>query len=77
MTKKQKEIRAKLVDEHFAEWVKARREQETRLSNAQTMFCCCGQLATGLHEKRCGKFRDKVDAATVQALRHLVDGSEQ
>ncbi len=77
MTKKQKEIMAKLVDEHFPEWVKTRKSVEMRLSNAQTTFCCCGQLATGLHESRCGKFRDKVNVATVQALSHLVEGSKQ
>ena len=77
MTKKQKEIMGVLIDKHFTEWVNTRMRVEHELSKAQTMFCCCGQLATGLHERMCAKFRNKVNAATVQELRHLVEGSKK
>ena len=36
------------------------------LSEQQTMFCCCGKLATGLHEIRCRKFADKVRKETLK-----------
>ena len=73
MTKKQREIMAVLIDKHFTEWVNTRMRVEHELSKAQTTFCCCGRLATGMHERLCTKFRNKVNAATVQELRHLVE----
>ena len=34
----------------------------------QTMFCICGKLATGLHEKNCRRFNEKVDKETARKL---------
>jgi len=41
------------------------------LSDNQTIFCCCGRLATGLHERNCSKFKDKVDSAVIKELKYL------
>ena len=68
----QKEKMAYLTNHHFAEWVKTRIKVEAECSDAQEMFCCCGRLATGLHERRCSKFQAKVNAATVKRLAHLL-----
>lgn len=38
------------------------------LSYAQPMFCVCGRLATGLHERACRKFNNKVDNVTYRRL---------
>lgn len=42
------------------------------LSNQQPLFCCCGQLATGLHELTCRRFQDKVDRETVKRFSSLI-----
>ena len=42
------------------------------LSDQQTMFCCCGRLATGLHERHCRKFNDKVNSEVIRRLKHLL-----
>ena len=38
------------------------------LSDKQTLKCCCGRLATGLHEMQCVRFNEKVDRATLKQL---------
>ena len=35
-------------------------EEEAALSDQNNMFCVCGRLATGFHERSCGAFRRKV-----------------
>ena len=57
---------------HWKEWLSKRTEIEIELSNQQTMFCCCGKLATGLHERNCRKFIAKVDGKTANQLKHLI-----
>lgn len=47
---------------HSKEWLKCRQEAYEHLSNLQSVFCCCGKLATGYHERHCRKFNAKVDA---------------
>ena len=55
---------------HFMkEWNSTRIKVFDELSDNQSMFCCCGKLATGLHESNCRKFNAKVDAETVYRLR--------
>lgn len=49
-------------------FIKTRNEVFNKLSDEQTMFCCCGRLASGLHEKSCKKFNNKVDKVTVKLL---------
>lgn len=53
-------------------FVKTRQTVFDELSDQQTMFCCCGKLATGLHERNCTKFNNKVDAETINRLGHLL-----
>lgn len=66
------EKRAFLVGNHRAEWLKTRNEVFNELSDNQQLFCCCGRLATGLHESSCSKFNHKVDAETIRRLKHLI-----
>lgn len=67
-----KEKIALLQDKHFAEWYKTRSQVEKQLSDEQTLYCCCGKLATGMHERFCNKFRNKVNKETVKRLEHLI-----
>ena len=53
-------------------FIMTRNKVKEELSNGQTMFCCCGRLATGLHESHCKKFKDKVDAEVIKRLQHLL-----
>lgn len=48
------------------EWSVLRNRTFDMLSDAQTFWCCCGKLATGLHEKGCVKFNEKVDSETLK-----------
>jgi hypothetical protein len=61
-----------LCTKYLSEWVKTRQQTEIELSDKQGMFCCCGKLATGLHEKNCRRFQSKVTTATVKKLEHLL-----
>ena len=69
MTKTQREQIVKLQENQFANgWVSTRQKVFDELSERQTMYCCCGKLATGLHERNCKKFNDKVDIETLKRL---------
>jgi len=69
---KHEEKRALLMGNHWTEWLKTRNEVFNELSDKQQLFCCCGRLATGLHESNCSKFNHKVDAETIRRLKHLI-----
>ena len=69
---KKHEMLAYLKEADFGLFVKTRQTVFGELSDQQTMFCCCGKLATGLHESNCTKFNNKVDAETINRLRHLL-----
>lgn len=56
-------------------YIATRREEEMRISDSQSMWCCCGALATGLHESRCSRFRNKVDAMVIERLAYLLPKS--
>jgi hypothetical protein len=56
----------------LGEWLKIRQEVENELSDRQTMFCICGRLATGFHERGCRKFQKKVAIETVKRLDNLL-----
>lgn len=62
-----------LENEHFSEWFDTRRAVDDEFSNQQSMFCVCGKLATGLHERRCSRFNNKVNSETVKRLKHLLE----
>lgn len=61
-----------LKTHRWAEWVSTRQKVAAELSDAQTMFCCCGALATGLHETRCRRFNKEIDFSTCKTLEHLL-----
>lgn len=61
-----------LQTNHFAKWLETRFNVENLISEKQSMFCLCGRLATGLHERGCRKFRAKVDSETVKQLAYLL-----
>ena len=63
---------AYLKDADFGLFVKTRQMVFDELSNQQTMFCCCGRLATGLHEMNCTKFNNKVNEETIKRLSYLL-----
>lgn len=63
---------AYLKDTDFGLFVKTRQMVFDELSEQQTMFCCCGRLATGIHERFCTKFNNKVDAETIYRLDYLL-----
>lgn len=72
MTAKQKEKWAYLKENHFNVFVATRQEVFSELSQQQSMFCCCGRLATGQHENNCSKFNNKVNVETISRLKHLL-----
>ena len=66
-----------LQDNHFDTWLTEYQKAENLVSDSQSMFCCCGRLATGLHESRCRKFIDKVQKQTAKALIYLIPKSSR
>lgn len=60
-----------LKTHQLSTWLSTRRKIFDELSNNQSMFCCCGKLATGLHEQNCQKFNENVDKETVNRLKEL------
>lgn len=67
---------AYITNNHLSEWMRTRRIVSDEISDSQAMFCCCGRLATGLHEMNCQRFTKKVNAATVKRLAHLLPGAK-
>ena len=61
-----------LQTNHLMAFVKTRQEVFNEFSEQQTMFCCCGKLATGLHEAHCQKFKRKVNNETIKRLSDLL-----
>lgn len=61
-----------LQEHHFGEWLDMRRKVDIEISDRQPMFCLCGRLATGLHERSCSRFNNKVNSETVKRLKHLL-----
>lgn len=58
-----------LKTQFMKEWNSTRIKVFDELSDNQSIFCCCGKLASGLHESNCRKFNAKVDAETAYRLR--------
>lgn len=61
-----------LQTNHLMAFVKTRQEVFNEFSEQQTMFCCCGKLATGNHEANCKKFNRKVINETINRMHHLL-----
>lgn len=53
-------------------FIKTRKTVFEELSEQQTMFCCCGKLATNLHEEHCAKFKNKVADEVIKRLSYLL-----
>lgn len=66
-----------LKDVDFDIFMMTRKRVKEELSEGQSMFCCCGKLATGLHEAHCKKFNDKVDAEVIKRLQHLIPSKQK
>ena len=62
-----------LLDNHMNDWLNTRKIVDVEISDQCSMFCVCGRLATGLHEKSCSRFNNKVNSETVKRLKHLWD----
>lgn len=69
---KKNEKLAYLKDADFGLFVRTRETVFNELSDNQPMFCCCGKLATGMHERYCTKFNRKVDAEVLNRLGYLL-----
>ena len=65
---KQQERLEKIKNEQFSLYFTERIKVFNELSDAQPMFCCCGRLASGLHESNCRKFNKKVDFETLKRV---------
>ena len=78
ITKKQEIVKKLeyLQTNHFSEWLKTRQVVEGELSDKATMFCICGRLATGLHERGCKKFSDSITKETLKRLNYLYPRDE-
>lgn len=61
-----------LFENHYLEFVNVRMLADKEVSDEHAMFCVCGRLCTGLHERSCSRFRNKVNSRTVQKLKHLI-----
>lgn len=61
-----------LQSKHLPEWLKTRQIIDSEFSQKQEMFCICGKLATGLHERSCRKFNQLVNKETMKKLTHLL-----
>ena len=63
---------AYLKDNHLGLFLTTRQQVFNDLSDQQNMWCCCGRLASGSHERNCTKFNNKVDTETIKRLSHLL-----
>lgn len=53
-------------------WLETRAKVFEELSDKQQFMCICGRLPSGLHERSCTKFNNKVTSETVKRLKHLL-----
>lgn len=74
MTRKEKLNDIKAA--HPVEWALHRNRTFNDLSDRQECFCCCGKLATGLHELHCRKFYAKVNKEALRRWEEMERRSE-
>lgn len=74
MNKEQKILWLKKM--HTMAWMQTWNDAFDELSSMQTIFCVCGKVASGWHERNCKKFREKVDGEVVNRLEHLITKEE-
>lgn len=58
--------------DYFHEWLDVRQQVDKEFSDKQTMFCVCGRLATGMHERYCKRFNSKVNTETCKRLTRIL-----
>ena len=56
------------IENYYTDYMRTHTQVFLELSDKQTMFCCCGKLATGLHERTCRKFNAMVNKETLKRL---------
>ena len=61
-----------LESNYSSQWYDTRRVVDNEMSDTQSLFCVCGRLATGLHERHCKRFNSKVNSETVKRLAHFL-----
>ena len=61
-----------LFKNHYQEFVNVRLLADSEVSSEHPLQCVCGRLCTGLHERQCSRFRNKVNSRTVKKLKHLI-----
>ena len=62
---------------HLQEWMTAWNDAFDELSRAHSIFCVCGKVASGLHERSCSAFRKKVDDAAIKRLEYLIESKSK
>ncbi len=55
----------------MGEWIKTRQIAQEEVSREHEMFCVCKRLCTGLHERNCRRFINKVNSRAIYKLKHL------
>jgi hypothetical protein len=63
---------AYLMENHPKEWREAHTTADTLVSSQCAMWCVCGKLCTGLHERTCARFKNKVNSEAAKQLKHLL-----
>ena len=61
-----------LFKNHYQEFVNVRLLADSEVSSEHRLKCVCGRLCTGMHERNCSRFRNKVNSRTVSKLKHLI-----
>ena len=61
-----------LFENHYQEFVNVRVLTGREVSDEHSMRCVCGRLCTGMHERNCSRFRNKVNSRAVSKLKHLL-----
>lgn len=53
-------------------WLETRTKVFEELSDKYQFICICGNLPSGLHQRSCTKFNNKVTSETVKRLKRLL-----
>lgn len=61
-----------LQEHYWSEWFDTHKAADQYISDQHPMWCVCKRLCTGMHERNCRRFQNKVNAETVKRLKHLL-----
>lgn len=61
-----------LMNNHYAEYKEAFKEEEEVLDKEYPYQCICGQIASGLHTSHCSKWQTAVNKRVTKRLKHLL-----